>query len=290
MINMPPEQNISHIPSPKFPIRLVFSPSPPSITNISIPCESSMSNDKISSVVNDSKSETIHPLSSSWNLYCHSTSLKNNWEIDSFVKIYTFSTIEEFWNMYNNLNFAHILNYSDFFLMRNDIVPRWEDSKNINGGAWSNRFKFREGLDAIQEVILSLIGETFFSSSTDTFETNVEHCQKINGMSFCLKNTLISVKIWICCCDPQYTTDTSSLIDKTLQHFKIPGAMFIKFRPEYVKYATNKSVKKTIATVKSLSAHNLHSPKRQTFRSNSANVNNNPQHFGKKIIIITKIS
>ena len=54
---------------------------------------------------------------------------ENKWDLDSYQKIGSFSTIEEFWSMKFNENYFHL---GMFFLMREDITPIWEDSSNIN--------------------------------------------------------------------------------------------------------------------------------------------------------------
>ena len=57
-----------------------------------------------------------------------------NVKLDKKIKIYKFDNIANLWHLYNN----HIyLSSGMFFLMKNNILPIYEDKNNINGGYWS---------------------------------------------------------------------------------------------------------------------------------------------------------
>lgn len=55
-------------------------------------------------------------------------------------KVYTFSTIEGFWAVYNNVpDVQDIQSGYSYHLMREERRPIWEDAYNQNGGTWRFR-------------------------------------------------------------------------------------------------------------------------------------------------------
>ena len=62
-------------------------------------------------------------LNDEWVLWCHDIK-DSNWGKDSYIKVYSFNTIEDFWKLYKNLN--NVDNIM-LFLMKKGIFPLWED-------------------------------------------------------------------------------------------------------------------------------------------------------------------
>ena len=56
-----------------------------------------------------------------------------NWGIDSYKPIYTFDSIEAIVTLYKIIPDNMVKNCM-LFLMREGIIPTWEDEKNRNGG------------------------------------------------------------------------------------------------------------------------------------------------------------
>ena len=77
----------------------------------------------------------FNKLQTSWTLWYHNHN-NNNWELGSYHDILPFTTIEEFWHIYEEVKETHIQN-GMFFMMRYNIKPIWEDDKNCMGGCWS---------------------------------------------------------------------------------------------------------------------------------------------------------
>jgi|TARA_B100000475_G_scaffold199811_1_gene182864 hypothetical protein len=130
--------------------------------------------------------DNAHPTQHTWAFWEHRTSEKKTMTKQEWAnlqkKLFSFSTVEEFWN-----NYVHIPPPSDVFydgkarkrvgvppqdrfiesfsIFKEGIAPEWEDSANINGGEWNLRKSGRgnEG-DMIDEwwqnLVLGLIGET----------------------------------------------------------------------------------------------------------------------------------
>ena len=80
-------------------------------------------------------------LNDSWILWYHDPN-DLNWDIFSYKIVSSIKTIKDFWNTYEFLK-NNVIENSMFFIMREGILPLWEDSKNVNGGCWS--FKISKG-------------------------------------------------------------------------------------------------------------------------------------------------
>lgn len=62
------------------------------------------------------------------------TKVKENEWLNEFCEIYTFSTIENFWRLYNNLPPVTSFSInSSYTLFRDNVLPSWEHPKNIDG-------------------------------------------------------------------------------------------------------------------------------------------------------------
>ena len=72
---------------------------------------------------------------SDWNLWYHHE--LNNWRVDGYRKIFHIKNIKDFWDLHNNIDCLGGITNQHFFLMRDNILPIWEDSANRNGGSWS---------------------------------------------------------------------------------------------------------------------------------------------------------
>ena len=78
-----------------------------------------------------------------WSFYFHDP-YNIDWNISSFTFISNFSNIETFIVVY--LCFKNIIPKGMFFIMREHILPVWEDENNKNGGCISYKI-FKENID-----------------------------------------------------------------------------------------------------------------------------------------------
>lgn len=123
-----------------------------------------------------------HLLNDKWSMWIHEVNDKN-WGMDSYKKVYTFNTIEDFWLFYKNINSYEKY---QFFLMRDGIKPVWEDEKNIKGGAYSYIISKNLSKDSWVNLSMKMIGETLTNDSDDI----------INGITYNPKRTTCNIKIW----------------------------------------------------------------------------------------------
>lgn len=107
-----------------------------------------------------------HPLMHKWTLWFTKPSTGRggeNWN-DLLKQVITFSSVEEFWGVYNNIApVSELALKSDYHLFKEGIRPEWEDPKNKHGGKWSYQFKDKRNIPIDElwlHVMLSAIGET----------------------------------------------------------------------------------------------------------------------------------
>ena len=119
-----------------------------------------------------------------WNLWYHYD--KDNWKIDGFKNIYNISTIEDFWQLYNNWDKINGVNQRHYFLMQKNIDPMWEDPINRKGGCWSYKVHENQSQELWDDLSVYLVTEKLSKKEND-----------ITGLSICLKKNNYSViKIW----------------------------------------------------------------------------------------------
>lgn len=119
-----------------------------------------------------------------WNLWYHH--IKDDWSINGYRNIYTIKTVEDFWKLYNNWDKIGGIIYKQFFLMKNNIQPIWEDESNKNGGCWSFKINENNVEELWEELSILLVTEELLKNKDD-----------VVGLSLCLKkNNFCVVKIW----------------------------------------------------------------------------------------------
>lgn len=122
-----------------------------------------------------------------WNLWYHHT--KDDWSINGYRKIYQITKASNFWELYHNWELLGGLTYKQFFLMKNDIQPIWEDEHNKNGGCWSFKIDEKNINEIWEQLSILLVTEELLNENNDQ--------NLIVGLSICLKkNNFCVIKIW----------------------------------------------------------------------------------------------
>jgi len=104
-----------------------------------------------------------HPLQNAWTFWFFKNDKARSWE-ENQRHVITVTTIEDFWSLYNYIEFASRLPPgSDYSLFKEGIFPDWEDPRNQAGGRWMinvDRRQRNEFLDSYWlEILFYLIGE-----------------------------------------------------------------------------------------------------------------------------------
>lgn len=126
----------------------------------------------------------MYELSNTYKIWYHHH--KDDWSINGYKHIYTIKNGVDFWKLYNNWNLIGGILCKQFFIMKQDVKPIWEDESNKKGGCWS--FKIFEN------QAMELWGDLSTLFVTDSLLSDSDECV---GLSICLKkNSYCVIKIW----------------------------------------------------------------------------------------------
>ena len=129
--------------------------------------------------------ENLHLTSNRWSLWFHKINDKS-WTLDSYKKIADIDSIEKYKYYYSKIeSFVSGM----FFLMKNDIIPLWEDKNNINGGIVTYKVPKKLVLNIWEELTMAIIG--------NSLTEKIEDHKFVNGISISPKINNCIIKIWI---------------------------------------------------------------------------------------------
>jgi hypothetical protein len=121
-----------------------------------------------------------------WCLYFHDP-FDHNWDIKSYRLLSTISSVEEFIMIYNVYN--DLFSNGMFFIMREHILPQWEDENNENGGCFSFKLNKSNLNDNFFNICGMVLGETLGKNS--------KYSDNINGISISPKKNYHILRIWL---------------------------------------------------------------------------------------------
>ncbi|EPS64601.1 hypothetical protein M569_10181, partial [Genlisea aurea] len=107
---------------------------------------------------------TKHLLEHSWTFWFDNPSARSRQDKwgNSIRPIFTFSTVEDFWGVYNNLHTpSKLATGADFHCFKHKIEPKWEDPICANGGKWTVTFPRGKSDTSWLYTLLAMIGEQF---------------------------------------------------------------------------------------------------------------------------------
>jgi len=144
-------------------------------------------------VLNKTELETLgyfKKFASDWNLWYHHE--LNNWRVDGYRKIFHVKNIKDYWDLHNNIDCLGGITNQHFFLMRDNILPIWEDTFNRNGGSWSIKLNDISNVFNVWIKLSSMmIGETIIKD--EKYRAN----KLVVGLSINLRNSNVCIiKIW----------------------------------------------------------------------------------------------
>lgn len=124
-------------------------------------------------------------LNSTWKLYIHNLTEKD-WSLDSYKYVCSFKTIEDFWNFFNN--YTDFRNFN-FYIMRENIKPVYEDEENKNGYSYSYIIPGRKVTETFVDILVKMVSENLLDE---------KNAYEICGVSLTPKPKGISIlKVWL---------------------------------------------------------------------------------------------
>jgi hypothetical protein len=125
-------------------------------------------------------------IDTTWNLWEHSIN-NNDWTKKSYNKLYKIENLYDYKILKDIFN-QNILQNTMLFIMRNDIMPLWEDPQNRLGCCASFKVKSSDILTLWNNLFLKCICENIYKDNN--FSNN------INGISIAPKKEFNIIKIW----------------------------------------------------------------------------------------------
>jgi hypothetical protein len=153
------------------------------------------------------------PLPCRWVMYYHSPEDKS-WSKDSYTKVTTIGKLEDFFALHTAIP-DYCLHYGMFFIMREGILPIWEDPKNMNGGCWSYKVPLSQVPAIWRDMTIQLIIEKLSTVPG-----------LINGISISPKRGFSVVKIW----NKSSKQSATSLLHATKPALNHSESMYMPFK------------------------------------------------------------
>jgi translation initiation factor 4E len=139
--------------------------------------------DKVDKIDKINKNENFD-LKNKWILWFHKVN-DNNWNIESYIKVFEIKTYYDILFIIKEID---NITSGMFFLMKENIIPIFEDEHNVNGGYWSLRITKKESIEYWERLIYYIC--------IDSITTDEKYEEKINGISISPKINNCIFKIW----------------------------------------------------------------------------------------------
>lgn len=163
---------------------------------------------KSSPVKAEAEPEFAHQLSDKWTFwYVYDISHeerkrkkgKARWQREyKLNEVFVFSTIEDFWRLFNNIvSVKNLIANTDYLLFKQGIKPEWEDPKNNDGGKWvvtlplsssDGNTDYENALEyAWNHIIYMMIGADIEQELYDI----------INGIIYSIRDKHHRISVWL---------------------------------------------------------------------------------------------
>jgi len=124
-------------------------------------------------------------LNTHWTIYIHNIS-ETDWTLESYKKVYVIKKITDFWTFFNNFSDFQKFN---FYVMRGDIKPVYEDKNNTNGYSYSYIIPGRK----VNQTFIHCLAEMMCEKLVD-----IKNYNEVCGVSLVPKPNGISIfKVWM---------------------------------------------------------------------------------------------
>ena len=127
-----------------------------------------------------------YKINSSWTLWNHNI-FNDNWDIESYNNLFTINNLYDLKYLIEHMNDRYIID-NMLFLMRENILPIWEDKHNSNGSICSFKVYNKDRYNQLILLIKNCIIESL--------HINPINYDNINGISITPKKNFSILKIW----------------------------------------------------------------------------------------------
>jgi len=143
----------------------------------------------------EADSESFTPLHGRWTIWYDNPSLApkgSDWK-ENLKKQGTFSSIESFWSIWNNLKPASQISISsNYSIFREGIEPSWEDPTNRDGGKFVLTLPKKDSRSGRCDeywlfTVLAVIGETLDATGGD----------QVNGAVVSIRKSQDRIALWL---------------------------------------------------------------------------------------------
>lgn len=123
-------------------------------------------------------------LPNTWYLWYHQ--YPNDFTIKGFKNIYQIKTVEDYWNLHNSWKQNGGIIKNQFYIMKENIKPMWEDPENSKGGRWSFKVKLSQAQNLWNDLATYLVSGNL-----------IKNPDEVTGISCSIKKKSWAViKIW----------------------------------------------------------------------------------------------
>ncbi|KAF8465237.1 translation initiation factor eIF 4e-like domain-containing protein [Kalaharituber pfeilii] len=177
-----------------------------------------------------------------WHDRSAATTNDDNYE-DQLKEIAQISTIQSFWQVFNNIPFTSLPLRDSYRLFKKNVKPIWEDPRNAKGGAWTFRVQKANAFEFWKEIQMMAIGENL--------QEVVEKGDDICGVSISVRFNSYLVMVW------NRDGDNQKSIDKILE--RVLEYLPEELRPQqqnyyYKKHKAHKAYASTDESAKAATA------------------------------------
>jgi len=158
-----------------------------------------------------------HKLNNRWKLWSHLPNEPNWTDLNKYQTISTYESVEECIAI-NEILPDKLIQSCMLFVMKNDILPMWEDKLNINGGCFSYKIHNKYICEVWKSLTYALVGETITNNKL------LYDC--ITGITISPQKNFCVVKIWMTNCNYQ----NPSLISSEIKYLSSDGCLFKKHK------------------------------------------------------------
>ena len=124
-------------------------------------------------------------LNTHWTIHIHNIS-ETDWTLESYKKVFVIKKITDFWTFFNNFTDFQKFN---FYIMRGDIKPVYEDKNNTNGYSYSYIIPGRK----VNQTFIHCLAEMLCENLVD-----IKNYNEVCGVSLVPKPNGISIfKVWM---------------------------------------------------------------------------------------------